>query len=164
MARHTGYFTYLEQCGTRCRVVLGDARLSLAHAPERAYGLIVLDAFSSDAIPMHLVTSEAVSLYLTHLAPGGVIAFHISNRHVLLSPVLARLAQNHGLTAIERRDLFSDDWPKDKTESHWVLMARNRTDLEPLVGRDRWTLLAATTSSPLWRDDFSNIVGVLSFR
>ncbi len=164
MARNTAFFTYMDQCGARCRVVLGDARLSLAQAPEHAYGLIVLDAFSSDAIPMHLVTSEALSLYLARLSPGGVIAFHISNRHILLSPVLGRLAQNHGLTAIEQRDLFSDDWPKDKTESHWVLMARNRADLEPLVGSQRWAPVGATASTPLWRDDFSNVVGVLSFR
>ena len=76
----------------RCRVVLGDARLSLARAPLHGYGLIVLDAFSSDAIPIHLMTNEALGLYLSRLAPGGALAFHISNRHLTLAPVLARLA------------------------------------------------------------------------
>ena len=87
--------------------MLGDARLSLARAPEHGYGLLILDAFSSDAVPVHLMTSEALGLYLSRLAPGGVLAFHITNRHLTLAPVLARLALNHGLTgavAAARRD------------------------------------------------------------
>ena len=97
IARTDAYFTYLRSCGDGCRVVLGDARLSLARAPLHGYGLIVLDAFSSDAIPIHLMTTEALGLYLSRLAPGGALAFHISNRHLTLAPVLARLALSHGL-------------------------------------------------------------------
>ena len=77
---------YLRSCGDRCHVVLGDARLSLGDARPKTYGLIVLDAFSSDAIPIHLLTSEAVALYLARLAPAGVLAFHISNRYLSLAP------------------------------------------------------------------------------
>ena len=90
IARNPDYFTYLEECGTRCSVTIGDARLSLVRARPQQYGLIILDAFSSDAIPIHLLTREAMSLYLSRLAPGGVIAMHISNLHLSLSPVLGR--------------------------------------------------------------------------
>jgi hypothetical protein len=165
IARNPAYFTYLRDCGDRCRVVLGDARLSLATASPQQFGFIVLDAFSSDAVPMHLITSEALSLYLTRLSPAGVIAFNISNRHVLLSSILARLASSHGLVALEQRDIFKGGpWPKDKSESHWVFMARDRRDLGQLVTDSRWTPPTAPLSTPLWTDDFSNIVGVLSLR
>src|SRR5262249_13650307 len=103
IARNPAYFTYLRQCGDSCRVVLGDARLSLVNESAAQYGLIVLDAFSSDAIPIHLITQEALSLYLTRLAPDGVMAFHISNRHVLLNAILARLAASHQLAVLEQR-------------------------------------------------------------
>jgi hypothetical protein len=165
IARNPSYFSYLRHCGDRCRVVLGDARLSLATASPRQFGLIVLDAFSSDAVPMHLITSEALSLYLSRLSPGGVIAFNISNRHVLLSSILARLASSHGLVAREQREIFKGGpWPKDKSESHWVFMARNPEDLGSLVQDPRWTAPKAAPSTALWTDDFSNIVSVLSLR
>ena len=83
IARTSAYFTYLDACGSQCRVVLGDARLSLARDGASRYDLIVLDAFSSDAIPVHLLTREALSLYVSRLAPGGALAFHISNAHLL---------------------------------------------------------------------------------
>ena len=93
IARDPSYFTYLEDCGARCQVMIGDARLSLARARPQQFGLIILDAFSSDAIPIHLLTREAMELYLSRLAPGGVIALHISNLHLSLSPVLGRVAR-----------------------------------------------------------------------
>jgi hypothetical protein len=165
IARDERYFSYLRQCGNRCTVVLGDARLSLANARPQQYGLIVLDAFSSDAIPIHLLTSEAVSVYLSHLAPEGVIGLHISNRHVTLNTILAKLAASQGLVALEQRDSFKGgDWPKDKNESHWVFMARDARDLGQLVADARWAPPTASSSTPLWTDDFSNIVGVLRLR
>ena len=110
IARTDAYFTYLRSCGDGCRVVLGDARLSLARAPLHGYGLIVLDAFSSDAIPIHLMTTEALGLYLSRLAPAGVLAFHITNRHLTLAPVLARLALSHGLAVrLQTAHRESDD-------------------------------------------------------
>src|SRR5262249_18337374 len=122
IARNPAFFTYLHDCGERCTVVLGDARLSLAQAPPSAYGLLVLDAFSSDAVPVHLLTSEAVQLYLARLALSGVIAFHISNRHLSLAPIVARLADTHGLFALEQRERLPVHEPPDgKTESHWVV-------------------------------------------
>ena len=152
IARTDAYFTYLRLCGAGCRVVLGDARLSLARAPVHTYGFIVLDAFSSDAIPIHLMTSEALELYLSRLAPGGALAFHISNRHLMLAPVLARLALRHGLAF-----RLQQSW-----SSEWMVMARSASDLGSLAIDPRWIIPVIPPSTPLWTDDFSNILSVLS--
>lgn len=162
IARTTDYFSYMDACGDRCSVVIGDARQSLARAPDSAYDLLVLDAFSSDSIPMHLMTREALSLYLSRLAPGGALIMHVSNRHLRLAPVLARLAASHGLVAMEQndeRDLKT--MPEGKQPSHWVVMARSRADLGALNDDARWSALMPSPSIPLWTDDFSNILSVL---
>jgi hypothetical protein len=164
IARDTRYFTYLHDCGDRCRVIIGDARLSLARAPENQYDLLVLDAFSSDAIPIHLLTSEALTLYLTRLRPEGEILFHISNSHLALAPIVARLAEQHGLVAVAEVDRRKPDWPVSRAESSWVAMARRREDLGTISTDARWTPLLASASTPLWTDDFSNILSVLQFR
>ncbi len=165
LARSTEYFTYLSDCGEQCRVVLGDARISLARM-DNQYELIVLDAFSSDAIPIHLLTSEALGLYVSRLAPGGVLALHISNRHLSLAPVLARLAGRHGLKVIERRDARVSELESSngKTPSDWILMARSAADLGPLVSDPKWMVPVTSGSTPLWTDDSSSILGVLRFR
>jgi hypothetical protein len=161
IARSGEYFNYLKDCGSACRVVLGDARLSLQRASAQ-YDVIVLDAFSSDAIPMHLITSEALSLYLSRLAPHGVVIFHISNQHLLLGPVVARLAASHDLVALEQVDLMNDpEQPRGKSPSHWVVMARTPADLGPLTRDPRWSAPRAAADTPLWTDDFSNILSVL---
>jgi hypothetical protein len=161
IARQSGYFTYLNDCSSSCRVVLGDARLSL-QSMRATYDLIVLDAFSSDAIPMHLITTEAVSLYLSHLNPWGVLMFHISNQHLLLGPVVARLAASQNLVALEEIDLMTEQpQPVAKSPSHWVVMARTAADLGLLVRDSRWRTPQAAADTPLWTDGFSNILSVL---
>ena len=162
IARTDKYFTYMRACGDGCRVVLGDARLSLARAPEHGYGLMILDAFSSDAIPIHLMTSEAVALYLSRLAPGGVLAFHISNRHLSLAPVLARVAASHGLTVRLQIDTGDFTVAPGLFPSQWMVMARSASDLGLLASHERWTAPSIPPSTPLWTDDFSNIVSVLN--
>jgi hypothetical protein len=166
IARTSSYFTFLDDCGGQCRLVLGDGRLSLKRAQPGQYGLVVLDAFSSDAVPIHLITDEALSLYLSRLEPGGALVFNISNRHVALNEILARLAEHHHLVAIERLDLnnSSAPWPAGKTQSHWIVMARTRNDLGALANDARWTTPVPSPSTPLWTDDFSNILSALSFR
>src|SRR4029079_9593971 len=96
-AQNPNYFTYLQKCAAGpTEIVLGDARLQLQNAPDHHYGLIVLDAFNSDAIPVHLLTQEAIDLYTSKLATGGMLAFHISNRSLRLDSVLANLAKHIG--------------------------------------------------------------------
>ena len=162
IARTDSYFTYLRACGDGCRVVLGDARLSLARAPLNGYGLIVLDAFSSDAIPMHLMTTEALGLYLSRLAPGGALAFHITNRHLVLAPVLARLGLNHGLAVRFQQHRANQAITPGQFSSDWMVMARNEGDLGSLATDARWSVPAIPQATPLWTDDFSNIISVLS--
>ena len=162
IARTPAYFTYLGDCGSRCQVVIGDARLSLTAARDARYGLIVLDAFSSDAIPVHLMTREALQLYVARLAPGGALAFHISNRHLHLEPVLARLAGELGFVSVTRRDRIAEDESADgKTSSDWLVMARDAADLGRLAADARWVPSKATAAAPVWTDDFSNILSVL---
>ena len=165
IARTTAWFTFLPSCGTRCTVVTGDARISLASMQAHAYDLIVLDAFSSDSIPLHLMTREAMDVYLSRLAPGGALLMHISNRHLTLAPVVGRLAADRGLAAVRRLEIGpARDWPEGKGGSEWIAMSRNAADLAPLIANDSWTPLAVSPSVPLWTDDFSNILSVLSVR
>jgi spermidine synthase len=161
IARNTDWFTFLPGCGTRCTVVTGDARISFASMREHGFDLIVLDAFSSDSIPLHLMTREAMDLYLSRLAPGGSIIMHISNRHLRLAPIVGRLAADRGLHAVRRLEASGKDWPEGKSGSEWVAMSRNPADIAPLVTNNGWTPLAPSPSTPLWTDDFSNILSVL---
>lgn len=161
VARDARYFTHLRRCDARCTVVIGDARLSMAHSRPAEYGLIVLDAFSSDAIPVHLMTIEALDLYLSRLAPGGVLAFHISNRNLNLAPVLGRLAAERGLTVLEQLDRRAMDLDENgRTTSNWLLMARDRADLGSVAQDARWAAPDVPANTPLWTDDFSNILSV----
>jgi spermidine synthase len=158
-----GCFTFLRDCADRCDVVIGDARLSLIAARPGAYGLIVLDAFSSDAIPMHLMTAEALSLYLSRLAPGGLLAFHISNRHVTLGPILGRLALVERLQAREQMQaVTASEADLGQAASDWVVMARSAEDLGGIASDPRWVAPTVSASTPLWTDDFSNILSVLT--
>jgi hypothetical protein len=163
IARDTNHFDYLQRCGERCRVVIGDARLSLASRAD-TYDVLVLDAFSSDSIPMHLLTSEALALYLKGLRPHGVMLFHISNRHLTLAPIAGRLAKEHNLTALVNADRRGADWPRSRTASIWVAMARDGNDLGTLASDSRWRPIDVPAPTPLWTDDFSNILSAIHFR
>jgi hypothetical protein len=154
IARDTRFFRYLERCGAQCSVVLGDARLTLARS-NVAHDMLVLDAFSSDAIPIHLLTAEALRAYETRLSANGVLAFHISNRHIKLAPVIARLARERGLTALTRLDKRADS-KRGYEASEWVVMARHPERLQSLASDTRWASLVAD-ARPAWTDDFSNI-------
>jgi spermidine synthase len=161
IARDQTQFNFLERCGDRCRVVIGDARLALARSAGERYDLLVLDAFSSDSIPIHLLTREALTLYLERLAPDGAILFHISNRHLALAPIVGNLAAATGLTALAQFDRTREGWVRSRFESDWVVMARKREDLGSLATDSRWQALQPSSSVPTWTDDFSNIVSVL---
>ena len=160
IARNREYFSYLADCGDACQVIIGDARQSLA-ARQSHYGLIVLDAFSSDAIPVHLLTREALDVYLARLAPEGLLAFHVSNRHLDLEPVLAKIAENAGLVSYIRRDQVAGDVESGKRSSDWLVMASRTEHLEPLASDRRWRRSRYSPAADLWTDDFSNILTLL---
>jgi hypothetical protein len=157
LARSSQYFTYLQNCANGpLTVVKGDARLNLQGAQDSHYGLIVLDAFSSDAIPVHLVTQQALDLYLSKLAAGGILAFHISNRSLDLKPILADLAEDRKLLCIGFDDLKPSSL-EGKDPSQWVVMARSSAEISNLSINSQWQPLTGTKGSSVWTDDYSNI-------
>ncbi len=162
IAEDPAYFTFLSECKVTPRVVLGDARRQLAREPDGHFDLIVLDAFSSDAIPVHLLTREAFALYVRKLTPQGVLAFHLSNRYLDLPPLVARLGADHDPPFAIKGD---SDFPSDaeredgKFPSVWAVLARDPADLGPVATDPHWQRVRVTPG-PLWRDDFSNLLAV----
>lgn len=164
IARDTRYFTFLHDCKAKVDVVLGDARLSMAQAPNGHFGIIVLDAFSSDAIPIHLITREAVQGYLEKLADDGVLAFHISNKYLLLHSVVASLAADLGLECrAQGMQINEADSKLGFAPSDWVLLARRAADLGPLANDPRWKPLPSERGTRVWTDDYSNVLRVIRF-
>ncbi len=166
LARDTRYFHYLADCAPAAEVVFGDARLSLALAPDRHFDLLILDAFSSDAIPAHLMTREALALYMAKLAPGGIVMFHISNRNLELAPVLENLIADAGLFGRIQRDRSDTDDGGGETykrHSTWVAIARAPGDLAMIDGDSRWQPVKRHPGAGIWTDDFSNIFGALKW-
>ncbi|HEX8695899.1 MAG TPA: fused MFS/spermidine synthase [Longimicrobium sp.] len=162
IARDPRYFTFLRDSRASIRVVLGDARLSLARAPRAAYDLIVLDAFSSDAIPMHLMTREALGMYLEKLAPGGLVVFHLSNRYLSLEPVVAALAKERGMSI-----RVAEHRPPRRpfhSASTWAVLARSEADLGPLAADARWRGGRILRGVEPWTDDFSSLLSVFGRR
>ena len=164
MARNSQHFTYLRNCARgSVSVVEGDARLNLQNAPEGYFGLIVFDAFSSDAIPVHLITQQALDLYLSKLAEGGILVFHASSRSLNLNPILADLAESRNLICIG----FDDSKPgsfEAKDPSQWVVMARSSQEISYLSINSQWQRLNGRKGSRVWSDDFSNIVRAIKWQ
>jgi spermidine synthase len=151
------YFTFLSDCTKASyRVILGDARLRLGEAPAGKYGLLIMDAFSSDSVPAHLLTTEAMNLYLDKLSADGVLAFHISNRYLNLEPLLSGLSHRAGLSAFIRRDDERNVIGRYPTV--WVVMARNDSALGMIAQDERWQRVQGDM---VWTDDFSNILSLL---
>ncbi|HEX5632866.1 MAG TPA: fused MFS/spermidine synthase, partial [Gemmatimonadales bacterium] len=166
IARDARWFSYLRECQPDARIVLGDARRSLAVEPDSAFDLIVLDAFSSDAIPTHLMTREALAMYLRKLAPGGSIAFHISNRYLDLEPVLAELARDARVPGIVGMDtsLTVAQRARELSMSRWVVVSRKATDHATLLRRPGWRVLPPSAPVRMWTDDFSDVLSVFRWR
>ena len=133
VAYNPKYFTYLSEFQTDLKVVLGDARLALAKAPNHYFDAVIIDAFSSDSIPVHLLTREALQSYLVKLKPGGSVVFHISNAHLRLDQVVARLARDAGLTALMRQqepnEVIRQATRLGALPSSWVALAKTRKTL-----------------------------------
>jgi hypothetical protein len=162
IAENPRYFTFLRDAKADVRIVLGDGRLKLAEAPDSSFDLFVLDAFSSDSVPMHLLTREAIQLYLRKLSPDGLMAFHISNRYLDLRPVVSGNARSLGLPGLSQSYAVSQAEARDGAASSiWILVARNRAALGTLVDDSRWKRLDTRRGQPVWTDEFSNILSVV---
>ena len=162
IARNPDYFRYLSECPAEADVVLGDARLSLARASDRRYRMIVLDAFNSDAIPVHLLTREAFELYERKLEEGGILLLNISNRYLNMEPVIAAAARETGMVGLVGRHTAEGEAMVLDLEysSDWVVLARDSAELSMIGGPD-WELLPRAQVGAAWTDDFSNILGIL---
>ncbi len=161
MATEPRLFTYLIDSPASVRVRLGDGRLGLAEAPEGTYDLLIIDAFNSDAVPVHLLTREAVELYVSRLSPGGAIAFNLTNNHLDLEPVVAAAAGSLSLAAIFRSDdnrTAPDEVGPFRFPSDWLVVARSAGDLGGLAGAPGWRPARRIAGRRPWTDDHASIL------
>ncbi len=167
IARNPADFTFLSRCQPTADIAIGDARIMLAREPAASADLLVIDAFSSDSIPMHLLTREAMAVYARHLSPRGILMVHISNRFLDLQPVIAAAARAGGWDARlryykpDRRDAY-----RNYSASVWIAMARDHAQLDRLValsGSDKWQDPDYRPGFPAWTDDHGSILPILKF-
>jgi hypothetical protein len=172
IATNSKYFTYVTEArnrGVKLDIVMGDARLKLKEARDGEYAVLAIDAFSSDSIPIHLLTREAIELYFRKLAPNGVLALHVSNRYLALDRVVARLAQDLGKPAYQWYD--QDQSAPGKSRSDWIVLVNDPkylgelTTLKDADGKIKWQPTKVEGDPPvsLWTDDFSNVLEVFSW-
>ncbi len=158
IAKDTRYFHYLSDCAAGVQIALGDGRLSLAAKPDRTYDLLIVDAFSSDSVPAHLLTREALALYLRKLKPHGFILVNISNKYLRLEPVLASAIADAGVAGLDQKHFpGAADVAKGAFASEWVAIAATQSDLKFLASDKRWHAIAPEPNAKPWTDDFSNI-------
>jgi hypothetical protein len=165
IASNVNNFNFISECGP-VPFALGDARLTLAEAPDQSYDAIIVDAFNSDAIPTHLLTREAMAIYRKKLAPHGLVAVHVSNRYLDLVPVVAGVAAANGMVArlntgggmVARLDARGPDYSTAPTV---VGVARAEGDFGPLARSPYWRLLKNDPRQRVWTDDYSNVIGAI---
>jgi hypothetical protein len=161
IARDPRRFSFLSACAPGVPLVMGDARLTLAASVDR-YDVIVLDAFSSDAIPVHLLTREAVAGYLARLADNGVLLLHISNRHMDLAPPIAAIAAAEGLLTFIKQDDRPERQPPDfKMNAIVAALARKPADLGNLPQQPGWREMRPEQGVAAWTDDYADILGAI---
>jgi hypothetical protein len=159
-ARDPKYFTFIQNCEPDLKPVIGDARLTFAKEPDGIYDLIILDAYSSDAIPIHLATEEAMAIYKRKLAPQGAVLMHVSNRHLELASVVVGIADANDLKSW----VYSEDSGRDNEyifSTSVVVSAREEADVGTLASSDEWALTEAEDNQRVWTDDYSNVLGAV---
>jgi hypothetical protein len=159
-ARDPKYFTFIKNCEPDLKPVMGDARLTFAREPDGIYDLIIIDAYSSDAIPIHLATKEAMKIYRDKLAPQGAVLMHVSNRHLELASVVVGIAEANDLKSW----VYSEDSNRDNEyifATEVVVSAREEADIGKLASSDEWALTAADADQRVWTDDYSNVLGAV---
>ena len=152
-----GTFTYHQLCTPDAPIKLGDARIEVAKAPPGSFDVLLIDAFSSDSVPLHLITEEAIGVYLDALSPSGVIMVHISNRYIDLEPVVAAIAREHGLVARARHDNPIDP---NYTATSWIALSRDPATLMAVAAAEPdapWVPLEPPAPKP-WTDDYASIL------
>jgi len=160
IARDTRFFDYLSLPDGQCEVVIGDGRLAIEKAPAESFDMILLDAFSSGTIPVHLLTKEAVQTYLAKLAPGGLLAFHISNHFVNLIPALSAIASELGLRLLEREDQYAF---YGKEAAHYAVMLPSTSHFQFLEQHPVWASVSSAETPRVWTDEYSNLAGLMKW-
>ncbi|HEY2416363.1 MAG TPA: fused MFS/spermidine synthase, partial [Steroidobacteraceae bacterium] len=159
-ARDPKYFSYIKNCEPDLKPVIGDARLTFAREPDGIYDLVIVDAYSSDAIPIHLATEEAMKIYKDKLAPQGAVLMHVSNRHLELASVVVGIAQANGLQSW----LYSEDSNRDGEyifSTSVVVSAREEADVGSLASSEKWRLTEIKNDQRVWTDDYCNVLGAV---
>jgi hypothetical protein len=159
-ARDPKYFTFIQSCEPDLKPVIGDARLTFAKEPDGIYDLIIVDAYSSDAIPIHLATEEAMEIYKQKLAPQGAVVMHVSNRHLELASVVVGIADANDMKSW----VYSEDSGRDNEyifSTSVVVSAREEADVGALASSDKWALTEAEDNQRVWTDDYSNVLGAV---
>ena len=159
-ARDPRYFTFIRDCEPDLKPVIGDARLTFAREPDGSYDLIIVDAYSSDAIPIHLATQQAMQIYKDKLAPQGAVVMHVSNRHLELASVVVGIAEADNLKSW----VYNEDSDRDSEyifATNVVVSARAEADVGALASSDSWELTAADPGQRVWTDDYSNVLGAV---
>ena len=161
IASNPDYFSYLKRCSHKTTMRIGDARLSLEKEPDQKFDLLVMDAFSSDSVPTHLLTEEALGLYFKKLKVNGILAFHITNRHLLLKKVLSIHAEHLHFAALIQEFKPQQELPL-VVATDWVVMAKNSETLTPLSQSrlGNWQKMPLYFDMKPWTDDFTNIVSI----
>ncbi len=161
IASDPNYFTYLSQCAPNAKMSVGDARLSLAKEPDQKFDLLMMDAFSSDSVPTHLLTEEALTLYFKKLKPNGILAFHITNRHLLLKKVISIHAEHQHIAALLQEFKPTKELPLI-VATDWVVLAKNPETLTALSTSrlGMWQKMPLYFDMKPWTDDFTNIVSI----
>ncbi|MBL8571884.1 MAG: fused MFS/spermidine synthase [Phreatobacter sp.] len=162
IARDSGLFTLLAECAPQARTVLGDGRLVLQREAAVRYDALIVDAFSSDGVPTHLLTREALALYRARLAPGGLLLLNLSNRFLALEPVLAATAAEAGLAGVAQEYRRAASAPGElAVAAHWAVLAAEPATLAPLAVDTRWRRLVADGRTRAWTDTYSNVFAAL---
>jgi hypothetical protein len=159
-AKDPKYFTFIQNCEPDLKPVMGDARLTFAKEPDGVYDLIIVDAYSSDAIPIHLATEEAMEIYKDKLAPQGAVVMHVSNRHLELASVVVGIADANDLKSW----VYSEDSNRDNEyifATSVVVSAREEADVGKLASSDVWAQTEAEDHQRVWTDDYSNVLGAV---
>jgi SAM-dependent methyltransferase len=158
------YFTFLPRCMENCDVQTGDGRLKLAETPDASFDLLMLDAFSSDSIPAHLMSKEALQLYLTKLKPDGILLFHTSNRYLDVQKLVSALTSDAGLIGFTRYDEAGDLRREGKSNASHLVAARHLEDLDLIAKKPGWTRIDRPADFQPWTDDYSNLLGLIRWR
>jgi len=163
LAKNTKYFNYIEQCAPNADIRIGDARQKLQAVPEGSLDMVVIDAFSSNSIPAHLVTREALELYRSRMTPDGLVFFHTSNKMLDVTSVVERLAEDAGLTAryIDLDEFPGNPYAQYGSRATGILMGPDAVMQSVTAGDHRYKTWTPSRHVKVWTDDYSSVVGTL---